>query len=99
MKTIAMNLEDYEKSHGDFPDRIAEALRPNFQIANDGWGNPYHYEHRPGCFILVSYGSDEKPDGIDYWALREQNSNEDIDGKFKADHLISDRGWHRVGGK
>jgi hypothetical protein len=99
MQSITMYLEDYHNSHGDFPDHFSDALPNDSLLKRDGWSQEYHYEHRPGAFILVSFGSDGKSDGIDYWALREQRQEKGVQRDYKADQVVSDRGWHRVGGK
>ena len=93
-------LDKYKERNMDYPARLSDGIPSKLSfLLKDGWSNGYYYEHRVGAYILVSYGSDEKPDGIDYWDLRERNNFEDISGNFKADIVISDLGWHRVGGQ
>ena len=55
-------LEQYQREHGSFPKRLAQAasLAPTslegFGI--DEWGNPFFYESREDSFVLVSFGRD-----------------------------------------
>jgi hypothetical protein len=102
MNYLAHFLVDYRKNHGTFPKRLRTAL-PQERIPtllSDGFGFALYYETKPDAFILVSFGARGKPDGIDYWALR--NSPEpmkSVAGNFSADQVLSDKGWHREAGK
>jgi hypothetical protein len=58
------------------------------------------YQSRGTAFILVSFGRDNKPDGIDYWKMREINE-QDSEKRLtcyhpNADQVISDLGIHRA---
>jgi hypothetical protein len=97
MGYIVKCLESYQQRHGDFPARFTDAMPADHSNIRDGWNNPFHYEHRPGAFILVSFGSDGRPDGADYWELREENAQEIIGGRqIESDQVLSDRACHRV---
>ena len=102
MNAIARYLDDYQNVHKAYPTTLHEALPEKYipSLLKDGFGGHYLYESRPDGFILVSFGSGRKPDGLDYWNLR--NSSElviRVAGEFSADQVISDKGWHREAGK
>ena len=99
MKVTTDYLLSYKEIHKDFPNNLIEAIPTGKTLPQDGWSHDFHYEHHKGAFILVSYGSDGKPDGSDYWMLREQGIVKDLVDNFKCDLVTSDRGWHRVGGE
>jgi hypothetical protein len=69
----------------------------------DAWGHALHYQRlRPDGYLLVSFGRDGKPDGSDYLALRNLGDHPpgySICGKYDADEVMSDKGWHRICGK
>jgi len=99
MQRAAQFLLEYKLKYGDFPDQLSKAMPVEDEFYKHRWKYDLHYEHRSGAFILVDYGSDGKPDGIDYWALRERNNVENVLGKFSTDLIVSDLGSHRVAGK
>jgi type II secretory pathway pseudopilin PulG len=102
MQTIGRCLDQYKKDHGAYPESLEPAISaysPN-PFSRDGFGGPYFYETRDGGFILVSFGAGSKPDGIDYWSLRNDAASvERVAGQFSADQVLSDRGWLREAGK
>ena len=102
MNTIAALLREYRDQHGEYPADLREALpdRYSSRILADGFNTPFHFESRDGGFILVSFGKDGKPDGTNYWLLRDSSAPmESVAGDFSADQVLSDHGWHREAGK
>lgn len=102
MNYVAHYLKDYRKNHGTFPRHLRAALPQKHipTLLTDGFGFALHYETESDTFILVSFGARGRPDGINYWALR--NSPEpmkSVAGDFSADQVLSDKGWHREAGK
>jgi hypothetical protein len=101
-------ISSYRAEHGRLPATLVEAeYRKDRRVQFDEYGRAYLYEKQGEAFILVSYGRDGKPDGTDYWSLREQPMPEhpnfevgqySICGHFDADMVISDRGVHRACG-
>ncbi|ANM31059.1 hypothetical protein ABI59_17975 [Acidobacteria bacterium Mor1] len=97
-------LEKHLEKSGAYPASLAELppLRRNVWQGQDvdDWGETLHYESDSTRYVLVSYGSDFKPDGHDYWALRNGHAPdtpaEDICRDWPADQIASDLGWHRV---
>lgn len=69
------------------------------KTGKDRWGNAIHYESKGDRYVLVSFGRDGKPDGVDYWRLREQNTYRRVCGDLDADYVVSDRGSHQGCGK
>ena len=102
MQTIGRCVDQYKKDHGVYPEslNLAIAAYSSNTFSRDGFGGPYFYEARDGGFILVSFGAGGKPDGIDYWSLRNEAAPmERVAGDFSADQVLSDRGWIREAGK
>ena len=98
----------YLAQHGRYPATLAELCRQHgatddlpslCKSGKDRWGHPIHYESRRDRFIIVSYGADGKPDGTDYWRVREQESYRNVCGDLDADYVQSDRGEHQGCGK
>jgi hypothetical protein len=100
-------LDEYFEVHKVYPCALSEAtanarwmdVRRNL----DQWGYAVHYESRGASFVLVSFGRGGRPDGLDYWRLRELNDDSrvarDICFQWSADQVYSDRGFHRCCGK
>jgi hypothetical protein len=69
----------------------------------DRWGNDLLYSSGGDWFILVSFGRDGKPDGIDYWEQRSRLANDrgrvDICGKPNRDQVLTDLGFAQCCGK
>jgi hypothetical protein len=67
-------LGDYRQEFGVFPSSLSDLDLPSWIWATennrDMWGHPLHYESTPAAFILVSFGRDGVPDGLDYWAMQ-----------------------------
>ncbi len=102
MNTIATLLKQYKEEHGEYPPELRVAIPEKYppRILADGFGLPFLYQSRGDAFILVSLGKNGSPDGIDYWELRESSAPmERVAGQFRADQVLSDRGWHREAGK
>ena len=102
MNTIAALLREYKEENGEYPADLREAIPDRYspRILADGFNIPFYFESRDGGFILVSFGKDRKPDGTDYWALRDSSAPmESVAGDFGADQVLSDHGWHREAGK
>lgn len=93
--------EDYYKAHRSFPLRLADAIpstEKNKTLKN-AWGFPVHYESDGKYYILVSYGRDGKPDGLDCAKLRITPGFTKICGEWDSDQVFSDLGQHRICGK
>jgi len=100
---LAALVSQYSQSHGQLPKHLGE-LGGDLAatLAKDAWGNLFHFESRGEAFVLVSYGRDWRPDGTDYWALREQGDHPSgwrICGDFDRDEVVSDVGYLRICGK
>ncbi len=67
MRSVDGELRIYREAHGVFP-RSLENLPgvPN----TDQWGTGFLYRSDGREYILVSYGSDSRPDGSDYLRMR-----------------------------
>ena len=104
-QTLDAYLREYFQAHGQYPPALADALpseRLNRDALIDNWGNALVYRSDGHAFLLVSYGRDGEPDGTDHAALRDLGDHPadwDICGKYDADEVMSDRGWHRLCGK
>ena len=97
MRQTREYLEIYHNRHKDYPVQLSDAIPAKVGfLTKDGWSHDLHYEHRPGAFILVSFGRDGQPDGIDYWNLRDSESLEFFDPESGSDYVLSDLGWHRT---
>ena len=116
MQILRRLLDSYRQKHGDYPTKIQEAVaasdlsaeaRAYFAQRLDLWGNPLHYERRTGGYILVSYGRDGVPDGLDYWSLRDTRTSLRGTGPeywrvckdSRVDLIASDTLFHRCCGK
>ncbi len=108
MQIIWHHVEEHRERTGAYPRALHEVIpgRLAAVLAADGWGGRWLYESDGDRFVLVSYGKDRKPDGTDYWALRESGPTADQDweaariaGLWNADQVVSDRGWLREAGK
>ena len=110
---VAYELKQYFKRYGVYPESLDElcANTKDGETINsydlklfckdklDQWGNQPFYQKRNAGFILVSYGSDGRPSGIDYWEIREKDTMLSICGYTSADIVISDKGHHLTCGK
>jgi hypothetical protein len=100
-------LQDYYKNHAAYPatlsDIFPDVYHPNCSPGIDYWNHALLYEQRSSNYILVSYGRNGKPDGLDYWKMRDAvaqgGREEHICGRWNADQVLSDVGWVRVCGK
>jgi Type II secretion system (T2SS), protein G len=112
MRVTREILSRYRARQGLYPPTIAEAVeadeltaasRKFFAAARDSWGHQLHYESRGSAYILVSYGSDGKADGLDYWRVREQAQPRTTGGGCSpptaADLIASDVAFHTCCGK
>ena len=72
-------IEDFTERHGRLPATVDElekerktVLPANHQFAEgrDSYGQKMFYQSRGTAFILVSFGSDGRPETGDYWRLR-----------------------------
>ena len=98
-------LRRHFDEHGFYPVDLSQ-IDPRFTGAlpgHDWWGNPVLYETNGTAFVLVSYGKDGVPDGVDYWEMREapeyQDPPPEICGSWNSDQVSSDRGFHQYCGK
>jgi hypothetical protein len=92
---------DYRQEHGRLPETLE--VIPKF-LQRDAYGRPLQYLVRGERFILVSFGSDGKPDPGDPWLLAESpahRADADPPGSYRknceqpqADSVVSDRGLH-----
>jgi len=103
-KTYWSCLKAYHDRVGSYPDRLEE-VRGSFhhsqvQFGTDWWGNPVKYESRGDGFILVGFGRDGIPDGLDPWRLRELKDPDrnacNTCGNSNTDQIMSDLGFHRA---
>ena len=103
-RSYRQSLDKYKKTNGEYP-KTLEVLLPLWGGDNEIFGydvcnNEVLYETKDNQFILMSFGKDGIFDGIDPWALR--NSEKELVSicyTWDADHIISDRGEHRICGK
>src|SRR5262249_18790550 len=98
-RTEDRRIREYRERFGRFPKVLDEVSVAGPPV--DGWGHDFHYESNGAAFVLVSFGRDGKPDGTDYWQLRETGdhpSGWNICGTFDADEVMSDTGWQRACG-
>ena len=98
-------IDTYHKRTGQYPATIKEAVAgiwPGtvdsriFGRSLDAWKHAMHYETRGDSYILVSFGSDNQPDGTDYWTVRSANTVDSGSCPFAADVILSDLGIHRL---
>src|SRR5262249_1887527 len=101
-------LRDYRSAHGEYPSYLVDlpadkGSRKTGDPPVDYWGHPIYFEVRNEKYLLLSFGRDGRPDGLDYWRLREQNdqrwSGVPVGYKWDADQVMSGLGFHRVCGK
>jgi hypothetical protein len=113
MQSYRAMLDAYHSKHSRFPDSLQDAVREGvakehqafFLKAEDAWGHPLLYESQGSgsAYILVSYGLDGLPDGMEYWWLRttygERRYAPEACPTFNADIIASDLAFHRPCGK
>jgi len=108
MQTLGQLLDDYREKRGGYPKTFAEAIyagRLNaeenafFRRGVDAWNHPLYYEGRKEGYVLVSFGRDGIPDGLNYWNVRESGADLNADLQACKDSRIdlikSDKLFHR----
>ena len=109
---IDKELAQFNAKYGHYPkslDEFAgkktelglESCKPCLRLAAtkwDKWERKVHYEANDKGYVLVSYGEDGVPDGIDYWKVRREHRKKTICGFPTHDIVISDHGRHYVCG-
>jgi hypothetical protein len=101
-KSYGHCLQESRARDGVYPNALDD-IRGCFQYINvsvgtDWWGNPVQYQSDGTKFVLISFGRDGKPDGLDPWNLRERNDTPApmTCGNPDADQVMSDLGFHRA---
>jgi len=103
-KFLYHELTKFKTAHGTYPFYLNDlpvdrGQRARGAVPVDYWGHPLYFEARNDSFILISFGRDGKPDGLDYWSLREKGEDVSICHDWDADQVMSDRWFHRECGK
>jgi hypothetical protein len=104
-RSYCVELERQKQANGQYPSRLPSLTsdypyqRLGIRDGYDYWGHEFHYESKGSAFILVSYGRDGVPDGLDSWKVREENKRHKICGDWDADQVMSDQGEPRICGK
>ena len=77
MQTYAALVDHYFETHKSYPHTLRAAVEemrgPSssaYLLLRDGYGTPVFYASRGNEFVLVSYGSDRKPEANSYWSYR-----------------------------
>jgi hypothetical protein len=98
--TFGRCLHEYKEKHGNYPARLADGIPLDWFDGRDSWGNDILYLSDGTSFVLVSCGSDGKPDGINYLAIHpsDRRPEEDCDDAT-VDQILTDTGWYRACGK
>ncbi len=102
-EALSRELVRCYEENGRYPADLHAALgHLDWFEGKDSWGNSLFYMSDAELFLLVSLGSDGRPDGTNYLNARKDNS---LPGfarpceNFEADQILSDKGWYRACGK
>jgi hypothetical protein len=99
-KAYGQCLREYRDQKASYPSTL-DGIRDcfhyvNVRVGTDWWGNAVQYESDGTKFVLVSFGRDAQPDGLDPWQLCDRNDPDTqyICGHPDADQVMSDLGFH-----
>lgn len=98
LEVLASKVAHYQKLTGSYPEQLRDA-EPNPDRLQDGFGRPILYLSNGRNFLLVAFGRDGRPDGTNYWAVRQRENPVLACRGLDSDQFVSDRGWHRRCGK
>jgi len=108
MTDYAEQVGVYRTKHGRYPSSLIDAIdaqkRPRLAGLTDRYGTAIRYESNGSEFVLVSYGSDAKPETTNYWPYRTQSvmsrtlEDERRQCAAGADVVFTDQGCYRCCG-
>jgi len=99
LQRIEEKLKKVQIETGRYPLDLSR-ITTDLGMPTDRWGRPWVYLSDGEMFVLVSLGTDGRPDGTNYLGMRaEDGPVENFCPDVNADQVVSDLGWHRRCGK
>lgn len=97
-RQLAKDVLSFRESTGQAPLDLRQWLRSRGEEERgwSAWGYPVGYLSDGDLFLIVIFGSDGRPDGENYLAMRKFKEKKRVCGDASQDIVCSDLGVHRA---